>query len=303
MVNTFVDRRPRARQRAPRDDRSAVRPQGRRSPNRPPFPRLVLAVLFGVVAIFPLLYMLSLSFQPVGDILSSGPVLIPRHPTIVNYVQAWSDNSFGHYFANSALVSLGTVLGTLVIASITAYGFARFDFVGKEPIFYLLLASLAVPSVVLILPQYTLMKSLGLINSRVGLTLLYISGNIPFAIFLLRGFMERIPAELEEAMRLDGVSTLGVLVRLIVPLSTSALATVAIFTFNAAWDEFVLALTMINSPGKRTVPIALALFQQSHTTAWGPLFAASVIATVPSIAIFVIAQRWFRDGVSVGALR
>lgn len=265
--------------------------------------RLVLAALLAAVSIFPLLYMLSLSFQPVGNILSVPPVLVPTHPTLSNYVQAWTENNFSGFFLNSGMVALGTVAGVLVLASVTAFGFARFRFGGREALFYVMLASLAIPAVVLILPQYTLMRSLGLINSRVGLTLLYISANLPFAIFLLRGFMEQIPTELEDAMRIDGVSTLGILVRLILPLSTAALAATAIFTFNGAWDEFVLALTMINTPSRRTVPIALALFQQSHTTAWGPLFAASAIATAPSIIIFVVAQRWFREGLSVGALR
>ena len=265
--------------------------------------RLVLAALLAIVSIFPLLYMLSLSFQPVGNILSVPPVLVPTHPTVANYVQAWTENDFAGFFLNSTMVALGTVVGVLVLASLTAFGFSRFHFGGKEPLFYVMLASLAIPAVVLILPQYELMRTFGLINSRVGLTLLYISANLPFAIFLLRGFMEKIPFELEDAMRVDGVSSLGILLRLILPLSRAALAAVAIFTFNGAWDEFVLALTMINTPSKRTVPIALALFQQSHTTAWGTLFAASAIATVPSIIIFVLAQRWFREGLSVGALR
>src|SRR5262249_2593637 len=138
---------------------------------------------------------------------------------------------------------------------------------------------------------------------RIGLTLLYISANIPFSVFLLRGFFEGIPGELAEAMRLDGVSELGILVKLVLPLSKAALATVGLFTFNGAWDEFVLALTMINTPAKRTMPIAIALFQQDHSSAWGPFFAASVIATAPTVIAFAVAQRWFQQGLSLGALQ
>ncbi len=265
--------------------------------------RLLPVVLFALVSLFPLAYMVSLSFQPLGNILTVSAEIVPRHPTLANYTGAWQSNDFAQYFANSALVGVGTVIGTLVLSSLTAYGFARYEFRGREPLFYALLASLAVPSVVLILPQYLLMKDLHLVDSLLGLILLYISTNLPFSIFLLRGFFEGIPTELEDAMRVDGVSELGILWRLILPLAAPALGAVAIFTFNGAWDEFPLAFTMINTPGNRTLPIAIALFQQAHTTAWGPLFAASVIATVPTVIVFVVAQRWFQEGISVGAIQ
>lgn len=261
--------------------------------------RLLLSLLLAVVSVFPLLYMLSLSFQPVGAILSFPPVFIPGHPTLVNYVQAWLDNNFNHYFLNSLLISLGTVAGTLLLASFAAYGFARYNFLGKDALFYYLLASMAVPAILLIMPQYVLMKELGLIDSRFGLTLLYVSANLPLTTFLLRGFFAGIPKELEEAMRLDGVSEFGLLPRLVIPLSMPAFMTAGMLTFNGAWDEFALALTMINTPSKRTLPIALALFQGAHTTAWGPLFAASMIATLPSIVVFGVTQRWFQEGMSV----
>jgi multiple sugar transport system permease protein len=265
--------------------------------------RLVAACCFGVVSIFPLLYMISLSFQPTGDILGTSPVLIPSHPTTSNYVQAWTENSFGHYFFNSLAVACATVVLTVTFAALAAFAFARYRFPFREVLFYLFLASLAVPSVELIIPQYLLMDRLHLIDSLKGLVLIYSSENLPFAIFLLRGFFEAVPRELEESFRLDGASTLRVLTRLIVPLSLPALATVAMFTFNYAWEEFVIALTLINSPNHDTLPIGLAQFIGAHTTAWGPLFAGSVIATIPSVLVFMLSQRWFRRGVSLGGIR
>jgi multiple sugar transport system permease protein len=265
--------------------------------------RLAIGCLFALVSIFPLLYMVSLSFQPGSDILAPNPVLVPRHPTTANYAAAWSENSFGAYFANSLYVSAGTVAITLVFASLAAFAFARFTFRFRELIFYVFLASLAVPSVELIMPQFLLMSRLHLTDSLLGLVLIYVSANLPFSIFLLRGFFEAIPPELEEAFRMDGAGTLRVLSRLILPLSVPALATVAIFVFNAAWDEFVIALTLINTPAHRTLPIGLALFIGTHSTAWGPLFAGSVIATIPSIAVYLLAQRWFSSGLSLGGIR
>lgn len=265
--------------------------------------RLVLALLFSAISIFPLLFMASLSFQPPSDVFSGRPVLVPSHPTTANYVQAWTENSFGHFFANSLYVSVGTVVLTVVLASLAAFAFARFRFPLRETTFYVFLASLAVPAVLLIIPQYLLMTRLHLINSLNGLVLIYVSQNLPFAIFLLRGFFEAIPRELEESFRTEGAGNFAVLTRLIAPLSVPALATVAMFTFNAAWDEFVVALTLINSPSHRTLPIGLSLFIGAHTTAWGALFAGSMIATGPSVAVYLMAQRWFRHGISLGGLR
>ncbi len=262
--------------------------------------RLVMACVFAAVAIFPLLYMVSLSFQPTQDILQSHPTLIPSNPTTLNYTQAWSENSFGHYFVNSLLVALATVVITVVCSSLAAFAFARYRFRFREVIFYLFLASLAVPSVDLVIPQYILMSRLHLTNSLPGLVLIYASENLPFSIFLLRGFFEAIPKELEESFRLEGARTLRVLTRLIAPMSVPALAIVAVFTFNFAWEEFTIALTMINNPSHWTLPISLNFFIGEHTTQWGPLFAGSMIATVPSILIYLISQRWFKGGVSVG---
>ena len=265
--------------------------------------RFVLACVFAAIAVFPLLYMVSLSFQPTSDILQSHPTLIPSHPTTLSYVQAWSENDFSRFFFNSLAVALGTVVITVVFASLAAFAFARYQFPFKELIFYLFLASLAVPSVDLIIPQYILMAKLHLTNSLPGLSLIYASENLPFSIFLLRGFFEAIPKELEESFRLEGAGTIRVLTRLIAPLSAPALAVVAVFTFNFAWEEFVIALTLIDKATRFTLPIGLNFFIGEHTTQWGPLFAGSMFATVPSILVYVISQRWFRRGVSVGGIR
>jgi len=264
--------------------------------------RLTVALLFAAVSVFPLLFMVLQSFEPPSDILS-GPSLTVSHPTLSNYPAAWTANSFGQYFVNSIYVSVATVVITVAFASLAAFAFARFRFRFREVIFYIFLGSLAVPSVELIMPQYLLMSRLHLIDSLQGLVLIYVSANLPFSIFLLRGFFEAIPRDLEEAFRIDVAGTLRILTRLIMPLSAPALATVAVFTFNAAWDEFVIALTLINSPPHRTLPIGLALFIGAHNTAWGALFAGSVIATVPSILVYVLAQRWFQAGLSLGGLR
>jgi ABC-type glycerol-3-phosphate transport system permease component len=279
-----------------------VAPPGLFGTRRGRGPRLVLAVVLALVSLAPLLYMVSLSFQANGDLFGN-TVLLPTHPTTSNYSQAWTENSFGHYFVNSLFVAIGTVVITVTLACLAAFAFARYRFRFKELIFYAFLASLAIPNVLLLIPQYLLMDRLHLLDSLVGLTLLYVSSNLPFMIFFLRGFFASIPREIEEAFRLDGAGTGRVIVRLIAPLSLPAIAVVSMFTFSAAWDEFPLATTMLDTPSHFTLPIGLADFIGSHTTAWGPFFAGSVIATVPVVIVFLISQRWFRSGVSLGGLR
>jgi multiple sugar transport system permease protein len=264
--------------------------------------RLVIAVVLTLVSLGPLLYMLSLSFQNNGQLLGN-TVLVPTHPTVDNYTQAWSENSFSHYFVNSMIVALATVVVTVICASLAAFAFARYRFPLREVIFYLFLAALAIPNVLLLIPQYLLLDRLHLLDSLEGLVFLYVSANLPFMIFLLRGFFEGIPREYEEAFRLDGAGTIKVIVRLIAPLSLPALAVVSMFTFSAAWDEFPIALTMLNTPSNFTLPIGLADFIGEHTIAWGPFFAASVIATIPVVVVFLVSQRWSRSGVSLGGVR
>jgi multiple sugar transport system permease protein len=264
--------------------------------------RFITALILAILSLGPLLYMFSLSFQPNGGILGK-TVLVPSHPTVQNYVQAWTENSFSHYFLNSLFVAFATVVITVVFASLAAFAFARYQFPFKQFIFYTFLASLAVPNLLLLIPQFLLMDRLHLLNSLSGLVLLYVASNLPFTIFLLRGFFEAIPREYEESFRLEGAGTLRVLVSLIMPLALPAIAVVSMFIFSASWDEFPVALTMINSQSNYTLPVGLAEFIGVHTVAWGPFFAASVIATVPVIVVFLISLRWFRSGVSLGAIR
>ncbi|MGH3050257.1 MAG: carbohydrate ABC transporter permease, partial [Gaiellaceae bacterium] len=167
----------------------------------------------------------------------------------------------------------------------------------------LLLLGLMVPTMILLIPQFLLARQLGALNSLWGLVFFYTGGNLALNTFLLRSFFGDIPPELEEAMIVDGASPWSRYLRLILPLSRPALATVAIFTFLASWDEYVWALTVINDPGRRTLPIAIALFQGQHSTSWGLVFAASAIAIAPVLALFALFQRQFISNLVTGAVK
>jgi multiple sugar transport system permease protein len=265
--------------------------------------RLVLLSLGAIVMIVPFAYMLATSFKPNALALEVPPQFIPRDPTLANYRDAWSSNHFGRYFVNSLGVAVATTLLSVLLSSMMAFAFSRLRFPGRRLLFGLLLVGLMVPAMMLIVPQFLLAKQIHLLDSYLGLVVFYAGASLALNTFLLRSFFEDIPRELEEAMVVDGAGPWKRYWQLIMPLSRPALATVAIFTFLASWDEFVWALTIINDPSKRTLPIAIALFQGQYATSWGIVFAASAIAVLPVIAIFVALQRQFIGGITAGALK
>lgn len=263
---------------------------------------LILA-LGAVITVFPFLWMVSNAFKANVFSIEYPPQLIPDHPSLENFVRAWTSNKFQLYFLNSAFVaSVSTVLSVFV-SSMTAYAFARFKFPGKEVFFYTFLLVLMVPNTILLIPQFFLMKFLGLRNSLWGLILIYTASSVSFNTFMLRGFFEQLPHELEEAILIDGGSYLTIYLRMILPLSKPALATVAIFGFMGFWDEFIQALTFIDDPLKRTLPIAIASFQAQHGTEWGLVFAGMLIALVPVMLFFVSMQRNLVGGLTTGAFK
>jgi multiple sugar transport system permease protein len=265
--------------------------------------RIALLTLGAVVMILPFVYMISTSFKPNALVLEIPPKFLPSHPTTANYTDAWTSNKFGRYFLNSVMVALATTFLSVWLSSMMAYAFARFRFPGRGLLFGCLLIGLMVPTMMLIIPQFLLAKNLHMLDSLPGLVFFYVGGTLALNTFLLRAFFQDIPRELEEAMVVDGAGPWKRYLRLILPLSRPALATVAIFSFLASWDEFIWALTVINDPNKRTLPIAIALFQGEHSTSWGLVFAASAIAILPVIAIFVAFQRQFVSGLASGALK
>jgi multiple sugar transport system permease protein len=265
--------------------------------------RLVLLSLGAFVMIVPFAYMLATSFKANSLALEVPPDFVPDEPTAENYRAAWSSNHFGRYFLNSLGVAVATTLISVLLSSMMAYAFSRLRFPGRRLLFGLLLLGLMVPTMMLIVPQFLLAKELHLLDSYAGLVVFYVGGTLALNTFLLRSFFQDVPRELEEAMVVDGAGPWKRYRKLILPLSRPALATVAIFTFLASWDEFVWALTIINDPEKRTLPIAIALFQGQFATSWGIVFAASAIAVVPVIAIFIALQRQFIGGIAAGAVK
>lgn len=263
----------------------------------------LLAIAGTVVMLFPFLWMVSNAFKENVFVIEYPPQLIPDNPSVGNFIRAWTSNNFQLYFSNSAFVAITSTIFTVLFSAMVAYAFARFKFPLKELLFYIILLVLMVPDLVTIIPKFILVKDLGLRNSLWGLILVYVAGSIPLNTFLLRGFFEQIPHELEEAMLIDGAGYFDIFFRLALPLASPALATVTIFSFMGNWDEFIWALTAIDDPLKRTLPIAIYSFQGQHGTEWGLVFAAMIIALIPSLIVFLSMQKYFVKGLTTGAMK
>jgi len=265
--------------------------------------RFVVLAAGAAVMILPFLYMLSTSFKSQQYVLTTPPQWIPHPATTSNYIDAWKSDHFPRYFLNSVIVAIATTVLSLLLSSMMAYAFARFDFRGRETLFRILLLGLMIPAMMLIIPQFILAKYLGLLDSLPGLVVFYVASTLSLNTFLLRGFFESVPRELEQAMEVDGAGSITRYWRLILPLARPALATATIFTFLASWDEYPWALTIINTPSKQTLPLGIALFQGQNSTLWGLVFAASIAAIGPVIVVFLIFQRHFVQGLTSGAVK
>jgi len=263
----------------------------------------ILLICGVVITLVPFIYMISASFKSQIYTFEYPPRLIPRDPTLENYIKALGKDLFGRNFLNSLFVATATTISTIFISSLMAYAFSRMRFPGKEVFFYILLLGMMIPPVMLIIPQFIIAKNLHLLDNLWGLIVVYVSITLSMQTFLLRSFFETIPRELEEAVLVDGGTRWVIFRKIILPLSKPGLAVVAIFTFLYAWDEFPWAHVAIREGSRRTLPVAIALFQSQYLTQWGLLFAATTVASIPVIIVFVIFQRYFIQGVVTSGLK
>jgi multiple sugar transport system permease protein len=256
----------------------------------------------GLVAA-PFWYMVVTSLKPQAYIFEIPPRLWPQSPTLGNYAAALGKDLFGLYFLNSLFVAISSTVLTVLVSGLLAYAFARFQFPGRETLFYVFLAGMMIPPVMLIIPQFIVAKHLKLLDSLWGLVVVYVTMNLALQTFLLRGFFEGLPRDLEEAALIDGASRWRIFWHIVLPLARPGLAVVTIFTFLYSWDEFPWAHVTIKETTRRTLPIAIALFQSEHLTEWGQVFAASIFALIPVVIVFVIFQRHFIRGIATTGLK
>lgn len=281
--------------------RSAGRPVSR--PRAARIASYVVLLLGLGVVLLPFWYMLITSLKPQTLVFEYPPKLWPTAFAPANYLRVLTQNNFVNYFKNSVIVAFFTTTGTLAISSMMAFAFARLRFPGKELIFSVLLLGLMVPPVMLIIPQFIVARQLDLFNKHHGLVLVYITMNLAMQTFLLRGVFEDVPRDLEEAAMMDGASLWTIFTRVVLPLSGPGLAVVSINTFLYSWEEYAWALVSMQKDVFRTLPIAIANFRGEHMTEWGLVFAATIIALAPVVAVFLFFQRYLIQGISTTGLK
>ncbi|QJU55551.1 carbohydrate ABC transporter permease [Herbiconiux sp. KACC 21604] len=262
--------------------------------------RHLVLIAGSAVVVVPFLWMFTTALQSRAETYTNTSIL-PTSWHWENFAQAWEAAPFGQYYLNSIVMSAGIVTGHLVLDALAAYAFARLRFPFRNTLFVVLLAALMIPTFVTIIPAYAIVADLGWIDTYWGLIVPRLAD--VFGIILLRQFFASIPVELEDAARIDGCSRVGTFFRVIVPLSRPAFATLAIFSFLFAWNDFLWPLLVTNTDEVRTIQIGLASFVGRYGTSWNYLMAGTLTATIPSIVVFLFFQRALVRGIATTGLK
>ena len=268
--------------------------------------RYFFLLLGSVIFTMPMIYMISTSLRPNGALYEYPPRFFPRpeNVTLENYDYILSQSKFYQNFLNSVFVSLTTIVIAAAVSSAMAFVLAKFPSKLTRIIFGFIILTMIIPGTTMIVPQFELATKLKFINKLEGLIPFYVAWVIPFSTFMIKGFMENIPNEIMEAAYIDGADVWDVYHRIALPLASPAIASVSIFNFLTAWEEYPWANTVINDTSKRTLPIAIAgFFGQHQFTQWGYVFAMSVLTLIPVVLIFILCQKFFVQGLTAGSVK
>ena len=273
-------------------------PRQRRRLRLPFSPWHLVLLPASLLLIFPFLWMLITSLETQSESLHFPPILVPHKLLPANYPNAFDAAPFSHFFVNSIVVAVSTVVANLVLCSLAGYAFARLRFLGRTALFIVLMATLMVPFQVTMIPQFLIEKWLGVhVLAAVGINhlgaLILPNAATAFGVFFLRQFFKTLPLEYEESARVEGATRFTVLWRIVLPLSLPALATLAALTFLESWNSFLWPLIAVDSQNEMTLPLGLQTFQNAHNTQWPLLMAANVMTLVPMLLVFFFAQRYF----------
>ena len=266
---------------------------------------VVVAVLVCLFAIFPFIWMISVSFKPASEVYAA-PTLFPKAPTLDGYKAMLSTTgafSFTTWLQNSVIVSLCTTLFSLIIATLGAYGISRFHFKGRSALSYIILTTQVIPGALIVVPMYVIMGNMNLLDNMFGLILAYTTFTVPFCTWMMKGYFDSISPTIDEAAMVDGANRFQVFSRIVLPLSLPGLAATTIFAFISGWNEYVFASVLLRSYSNWTLPIGIARFQGQYDTNWGTLMAGAVMITVPVVIIFWLLQKHLVAGMTAGAVK
>jgi arabinogalactan oligomer / maltooligosaccharide transport system permease protein len=260
-------------------------------------------ILFCIIAIYPVLQVLTISLRPADRLLSTTLEIIPDNATLDAYKELFSDRPFLSWMLNSLLISLVVTVTGVVLASTAGYAFSRFSFVGKKMGLLALLTTQMFPATMLLLPLYIMLIKLGLINTYLGVIVIYAATALPFTIWTMKGYYDTIPYSLEEAARIDGCNQFLAFYKIILPLAAPALVITALFSFMTAWAEYLVAAQILQDSDLWTLPLGLKSFESNMSTEWGLYGAASLIVAVPVIVLFLALSRYLVSGLTLGSVK
>ncbi|WP_413989058.1 carbohydrate ABC transporter permease [Labrys okinawensis] len=263
-----------------------------------------LGLIVGLIfAGFPILWMISCSFKPNLEIFAIPPTIIPKTFTLDAYVTIFETPAKLRYFINSYLVAGVVTALTVLISIITAYSFSRFRYPGKNLFNILIISTQTVPPITLVIPYFGMVVTLGMFNTYWALIVTYLVFTLPYAVLLMTGYFNTLPRELDEAVRVDGGTSWTALWRVIVPISLPGIVATAVYSFLLAWNEFLFALTLTKSNELRTVPVGIQLLMGQHAFEWSEMMAMSVLGSLPLLALYLFAQRYFLVGMTAGSVK
>jgi multiple sugar transport system permease protein len=257
---------------------------------------------FVVFALFPFLWMLITSLKPEAELYTKHVQYWPQHPTLRSYAALFATTAFGHNMLNSLVVALATALISLTVATLAAYACSRYRFRGRALVLASSLLIYMFPPVLLLVPLFTIMRGLHLLNTLFALVVAYSTFAVPYSVWLLTGYFNDLPQELEEAAMVDGCSRAGAFARVIFPLAAPGLVATGIYVFIYAWNEFIYAV-MFTNEASRTLPVALQTFVGQYLIQWNLLTAGGVITTIPVVVLFMFIQRRLIQGLTAGAVK
>lgn len=258
-------------------------------------------IVYFIVIAYPLLWMIISSFKSTEEIFTHSWSM-PHTWLIENYVTAWK-SGISSYFLNSVIVTGASCFLTVLVSALGAYGLSRFEFQGKAFVLIICLGGLMLSPQVSLIPLYSIIQKLGIYNTHLALILPYVAYRIPLTILLIRAYFLSIPKELEEAARLDGCTSLGILFRIFIPMSTPILLTTTILTAYYTWNEFMFAIIFIDDDSLRTIPAGLMQFRDALQTDWGVLLAGLTISAAPIVMLFLFMQKYFIRGIANGSVK
>jgi multiple sugar transport system permease protein len=263
----------------------------------------ITALGFAAFSLFPVIWTLLTSLKPEGEIVSRAAAVLPQHVTAANYVVIWTQSNLPELMRNSTVTTAITVVICIVAGTLAAYAVSRGRFRGRQALLLFYLSLRMFPSVLIVVPLFLILRSVGLLDTHLGLALAYTAFLLPVFIWMMKGFFDVIPPELEEAAMMDGCTRLGAMWRVILPLVRGSLLACAVFVGIGAWNEYLFALMLTTSSGSRTWPVGLQLMVGEYQLPWGALSAGGILSIIPVVLLFALVQRTMVRGLTAGAVK